>query len=269
MRTYVIVGIIVVLALTSFFAIREVLALMEEVETTTAMVNQNKAAYEDQLNQQADSIQTLAVAVEDLNSEAKRSKEDRDKYFALSSSYKSKLDSIQVSGSGIVGLESDSLGQYGKVTFSGRKLFAYYSGWTKYYIGSGRYFWDLSLGFDTLETYSDLIQENDLWKIRTVSLTPGVKIMTRHAIDSTLFVGLRSAQPKDDDRIPSFGLRLKGNVATTKSDIEQKNVKGLGFDVSAEAYYKYYNVTYYPLTGVLSGGFVANFDIGRFLSRIF
>lgn len=249
--------------------------LTRQLEDQKAITNQNSVAYEQLLKQKADSIQDMAVIVSSLNDSI--SKEQRKKGFwrGIASDLQLKVDSIRSSGTATTALYRDSSGEYLQTDFNGKKGILTYSGWTKHYVlPLDTSFHLLTAVFDDIEVQSELYYDvDDLWKIRTVSRTEGVKLKTSHTIDSTIFVGLRrtlegNTVTRGED-YTSFGIRLKGNVGVKKDDLVHKQFGSLFLDASAEGFYKHYNVTYYPFAGIISGGLVQTLDIGKFINRIF
>jgi hypothetical protein len=270
----ILIAIVLLCTAVWYFANRAFTA-ETDLGNSNAMSRQNRVAYEDQIRQRDSSIQQLTVKVGDLNTKVDHEVQRKGYWIAFAGELNVKLDSIRNAGTGIASTGEDSTGKYLKVDFKGKKGILTYVGNTLYYLPpasiQSRYWLDVS--FDDIAVFSSLFQDVDeLWKIRTESRTPGVKLKSNFAIDSTIYIGLRSTMQNQADShkdfLPPFGIRWKGNIATTVTDLS-KNLQGLSFDTSLEGYYKYYNITWYPLTGVVSGGLVYTFDIGNFLERIF
>ena len=156
--------------------------------------DQKYAGLNDQLNQKADSIQELSIQVADLNLQKKNEASKKGYWMAIAGEYKGILDSVFQSGNGNSVASEDSIGKYLQVSFGGKENFVTYWGNTKYYpLPSAHSTYSLSLAFDTLDIRSDLIRDVDkLWKIKTVSNTPGLKLKTYYTIDSTIFAHLNA-----------------------------------------------------------------------------
>lgn len=266
-------GLLILFCIAGVMAIffyLEYVKAYNRAEDNAAIIRQNEEAFAAEKSQKDSAIQDLAAKVTNLNTQKEGEKRRADRYRALASDLQVKLDRITASGTGVASTGEDSIGKYSRVDFTGSKGIVTFSGYTKYYTPSLS-FWDIDLGFDPIPVHSGLYREEStgLWKIRTETSVPGVMLRATHSIDSAIFISLRNDKQPGVSSLPSFGLRLKGNIATVASDLQQKNIKGVGLDVSAEAYYRYYNITYYPLTGVLSGGIIVDFDVGKFLSNLF
>jgi hypothetical protein len=265
------------LAIISYTYIKKYNDEMALRVATQAEVNQNAIAYKDILNQKSDSIQNQAVMIKSLNDTV--SKKDREKgyWVAVASTFKIQLDSAKNKGSGVASSGTDSLGEYGQVDFSGKKGIAGFIGWTRYYLKpSGvKPLWNLDLGFDQFPLYSTLYQDVDkIWRIKSYVDAPGIKFTTFNDVDSTLFISYKSEVAKVESKPVPFGIRLKANLAilgktnnnSTASPFQASN---LGLDASAEVYYDYWNITYYPAVNTLSAGVVYDFSIGNVIKKIF
>jgi hypothetical protein len=247
-------------------------------EAYAAEVVQNDSAYKSTLNQVLSDKQTLAVRVENLNADVSKKDAEKGYWKVLATTYKIQLDSAHHQGSGVASSGVDSTGEYGQVDFSGSRGIAAFSGYTRYYLKSeaSKPFWYLDLAYHEFPMKSLLYQDTDgIWKIKTSVDEPGVKFTAQHSVDSTIFISYKSQLPKPVEKIIPFGIRLKANLAVgngvseSVSNISSMKTSNIGLDASAEVYYNYWNVTYYPLVKVLSAGVVFEFEIGNFLRSIF
>ena len=247
--------------------------LVDSVAQEHHMRVQNEAALQAQLTQKADSLQNLATLVQDLNKQRTTSQKKAGYWQLTASTLQTQLDSVQASGGAVASAEAivDSLGTYYRVTFRGKQGITSYDGSTRYYIAPTlRSDYVLYLSFDPINTSSEFYRDTDqLWKIKTTSLTPGVKLETTSIVDSTLFSQASGGSSKAAEQtVPSFGFRLKGNLALLGKS-SSSNTATIGFDGSIEAYYKYLNATWYPATNTFSAGVVVDLNVGKWLSRIF
>jgi len=162
--------------------------LQNQLTIQTATYTQNNAALEDSLHKFADSIQTMAVKIANLNSDTtKLHKENR----ILATKYRLFVDSIRVSDTAIVVFEEDSLGKYVKASFEGKKSIATYRGYTKTYLTplSTTPVYQLDIDFDVIQARSEFLRNDSsgLFYIRTTSLTEGVKLIGYTTLDSVAF----------------------------------------------------------------------------------
>ena len=247
-------------------------------EAYKAEIVQNDSAYKNQLNQVLSDKQVLAVKVGNLNADVSKKDAEKGYWKVLATTYKIQLDSAHHQGSGVASSGIDSAGEYGQVDFSGSRGIASFSGYTRYYLKSeaSKPFWYLDLAYHEFPMKSLLYQDTDgIWKIKTLVDEPGIKFTAQHSVDSTIFISYKSQLPKPVEKPIPFGIRLKANLAIGNgtnesiSNISSMKTSNVGLDASAEVYYNYWNVTYYPLVKVLSAGVVFEFELGNFLRSIF
>lgn len=243
----------------------------QQKEDNAAIIKQNQIAYTDLQKQTADSIQRQAVLIQSLNGKLTEAKLKNGQLTALNTTLQLEIDSIEAHGTGYASSGKDSTGEFGKVRFDGTKGIVDYSGETTYYFNGTAPTYFLDLRFNPIDVVSSFGRDkDDVWRLTTISLTPSIKLRTTSTIDSTIFLALRhmNEKPAPQADIPNFGIRLKLNVGMSSSDI-QKNLRAIGWDASAEIYYKYFNVTYYPMTGVVSGGLILDLNLGEYARKIF
>ncbi len=271
-KQYAIIALVVLAVASSFVAYTYINKYNEEnalKNAYAAQVVQNDSAYINMLNQKNDTIQTLAVNVKNLNSDVSKKDIEKGYWKLLASTYKVKLDSVQQHGTGIASSGKDSSGEYGQVNFSGEKGIVSYDGWTKYYFSKdAKPLWFLDLEFKQFPIYSFLYQDVDkIWKIKSFVDESGIKFTAFHNIDSSIFISYKSEMTKPvEEKVTPFGLRLKGNIALVGADNNVKpplTAKNVVLDASAEVYYDYWNITYYPVSNMFSAGVVLNLDISK------
>lgn len=236
-------------------------------ENAEAQNRQNTVAFADQLSKKVDSIQTMASQVSRLNDDLSRSEIRAGRWKALATNLQLKIDSLNVSGSAVASSGEDSEGVFYKVDFTGHRGILNYSGYTKYYTQSNS-FHHLNAWFDDIFVHSELFQDVDeIWKIQTVSLTPGVKLRATSIIDSSIYIGLRATvqnQPEQTiDVLPPFGIEASLGVLYDGKE------RQLLPDVHVLGYYRYYYVGYRPLTQFYDAGLRYRFDVGKFITSIF
>ena len=243
---------------------------------TQAEVTQNNVAYHDQLNQKNDSIQILATQVVGLNGDVSKKDIEKGYWKALYSVTKLQLDSVKKQGSGIASSGTDSSGEYAQVNFVGKQSIASYNGWTRYYLKPPEIkpLYHLDLAFAQFPLYSTLYQDVDkLWRIKSWVDVPGIKFTALYEVDSTLYIMYKSQIAKPVEKEVPFGVRLKANLAIlaqeATTNLAPLSTKNIGLDASAEVYYDYWNLTYYPLIKTVSVGVVVDLNAGKVLRKIF
>ena len=274
-------GVFFIIALAMFIlAMTYIRKYNEEHALKEAYVSeliQNDSAYKSILQQKNDSLQIQAVLIINLNRDVSKKDKEKGYWQAVASTYKIQIDSMRNVGPGIASSGKDSLGEYGQVDFSGHKGIASYIGWTRYYMKplDMKPKYNLDLYFEQFPLYSSLYQDTDkIWRIKSYVDAPGIKFTAFHEVDSTLFISYKSEMAKVESQPIPFGIRLKANLAilgktNNNSTASPLQVSNLGLDASAEVYYNYWNVTYYPAVNTISAGVVWDFQIGNILRKIF
>ena len=148
---------------------------------------QNYTAVQDSLTKQKDSIQVITSKVSDLNAE--NSRKDKE-YSALQTRYEIALKDIVVHDSPAVTVPvKDSA----VVQFSGRQGIVHYDGRTALSLVSQKSIYSLWLTFDEVGCSSQLFldESDNLWKVRTVSLSPGIILRGISTIDADTYQRLR------------------------------------------------------------------------------
>lgn len=163
----------------------------QELEHQNQVRRQNIAALEDSLTKKADSIQTMVLFVRDLNTQLKDKDSElaawKNKYRILNTKYQIVLVAIRDTGETQGTIDSG----FAITTFQGTKFFAHYQGKTIFDLRTQIAEWELDLQFDDINTESDVFLEDSLWKIQTVSLTPGVKVRGISTIDDKTLRDIR------------------------------------------------------------------------------
>jgi len=192
-------------------------ALRAENETR----RQNQIAVQDSLNNMMDSVQVLVVSVRSLQSDAT---EWKGKYIAVSALYQISIDTIKVlrqfAHSQIIG---DSVGI---VSFDGTQGIASYNGRTEINMRSGESNYSLALAFGEIDARASLYYDetDKLWKMQTVSLSPGIKLRGISTVDDEIFrkmQGLKQINDKKPSTIAIGGIvapdRVYGGIVIAPS----------------------------------------------------
>ena len=157
----------------------------QQLEAERRTLQQNTAFVTDSLSKMKDSVQTISVKVGNLQIE---SDEWRGKYLAISTRYQISLDTIKVLKKRVflAQIIGDSIGI---VPFEGMDGIASYKGQTQINIKSGEGSYSIQIAFSDIETQAEMFYDevDKLWKIRTVSLSPGVKLRGLSTIDNETF----------------------------------------------------------------------------------
>ena len=275
-----VIGVIILAYLTLgialFFSLKNLAKTKSKLQNREQIYNQNQTAYQNQLNQKADSIQNLAVQVSDLNSQNLDLKNRVNVYQQHTQIL---IDSMNAQGEALTNLSSDSSGKYIKVSFDGTQGIFDYSGWTKYYLPPSvlRSLYGINISALPIDLNDVLYYDfqTKTLKTRSNTTTPGVKLLVNTQIDSSVYQGLvttvNHVQTEKMNVFPSFGLDLKANlgIGTTNVNIKGNQFNGVFFDFSAMAYYKWADITWYPFAKAVSVGVNYNIDLGNALNKVF
>lgn len=156
---------------------------------------QNEQALQDSLLKIADSLQTTAAFVKDLNDKNSSLKQEKDvwknKYAILSSQYTLAIDSIHILQTGFAELLNDSVIS---APFKGKQSIATYDGFCDVNIKNRKYDWDVWIKFDPVETGSEVYYDltDNLWKTRAYSKSPGIKTIGFSTIDEKTLREIRN-----------------------------------------------------------------------------
>ena len=187
------ITVVVIILLAFYISARKNLAEaqneIQDLLTEIEIFAQNEIGHQEQLNQKADSISNLATIISNLNEEINLQKQNANYWRVTASQLKLQLEGLQqkefveaVSG-------SDSLGSYLQVEFSGTKNIITYSGYTRAYLAElTSSYYELLIELSTISVSSELFRDTDgIWRIRTVSDTPGVTLTATHQLDETAY----------------------------------------------------------------------------------
>lgn len=222
-------------------------ANQQAAEFAAAVGRQNEQALQQQLLQKADSIQNLALQVQSLNKDKQALQKKNKLYIAMTESLQIVIKNISVSGSGTASDGTDSVGTYGEVSFSGKKSFIRYSGFTRRYADKSSY--RLDLFPDNIDIYGDVIRDVDnIWKIRIRSGTEGVTLKVYSTLDSNLFHQATVPPATSTKADALFSLYVNAGVRAGLDG-------ALAFAPSVgTVYQRRYFVQYYPLQKSFQGG---------------
>jgi hypothetical protein len=258
------------LVLGGYYSFHTIASLKSANELSQQTIHQNAAAYNAQLIQKADSIQNLAAVNQNLNSNYNR---DKTKWNITEQHLQAQIDSFHTHGSATSTVEGDSI----RVTFSGKQGIFNYSGYTLGYLSPlVKPSYGLNGWYDSFNIYDTLSYDvkSSLFKSSVRTDAPGLKFTAYPIIDSSVYSAMLpkvKTASEGSNIFPSFGLMLKANLGLSMSQAAPVNGKfnSVSLDASAMAYYKYFNLTYYPFSQYVSLGVFYNFDAGRALNKIF
>jgi hypothetical protein len=196
--TWIVVGLIAIVAY-GYSLYNQNQELLLEIDKR----KQNEAALYDEWTKSKDSVQTLTVRVGNLN---KDSISSNDEYIALKTKYQIALTTIEILDrpADTIVVSGDSV----TVPFSGKEGIASYVGSTTANIKTKTGVVSLKLSFSDIETTSELFldETDNLWKIRTVSLSPGVKLRGLSTIDDDTFRKIRGTPESEDSSLRTLAL---------------------------------------------------------------
>jgi len=164
---------------------------------------QNEIALQDSISKVVDSVQVLAIKVEDLQSESELWK---GKYIATSTRYEIALDTIfSLRQQGTTQIVGDSIGV---VSFTETQSIATIQCTTEVNVKTKTSTYSYSLMFSPINVKSNLFydEEDGLWKIRTVALSPGVSLRGLGTIDDETFRKIQGLKPIQPTTPSSFGV---------------------------------------------------------------
>ena len=170
---------------------------------------QNELAYADSLSRMKDSIQVMTSRVENLNqkisSTSSENKNLNKEIYALKAKYEIAIDLIDVLNKKVEGyMQGDSA----IVPFEGKENIVTYTGKTIMNTKTKESSYSLKLTFDDIDARSELFldESDNIWKMRTISMSPGVKLRGISTIDDALFQKLTSVYSNKNVDIKTFGI---------------------------------------------------------------
>jgi hypothetical protein len=263
--------LIIGLGITGYYFYTQYKTTKESLQLSKNINKQNDQHYKDILNQKEDSIQVLAGLIKKLN---KENFDIKQKWTTQVTSLQLQIQSIQVQDTAHEISGKDSIGEYIQVSFNGKQSIINYEGFTKHYFGLNKNFYRIGITFDSIQIHSSFYRDVDnIWKIETKSLTPGVNLLVNYYIDSTFYSKLDgSGNPESDkeEELTSFGIRLKAGVVgswMTDSWYTQHTL-----DASVELYYRFLHITYYPLQKAAGFGIYYDLNLSKplnFVKKVF
>jgi hypothetical protein len=237
--------LVLFLFIVIFFLTKLYTNAKKEIKKLESIKIQNEQYYNDIINAKEDSIFVLSGRVKELNFEKNYIE---DYYTTQLIYYKIKIDSFSSAGPTTdTSRDSTTI----TVNFSGKKNIVSYNGFTRYFThtNSGTHFIDFY--FDPIYLRSTLFEDqNGIWKIKTESLTPGIKVKTDYSIDSSFFVDKLSKEEKEPllklspflyssiskdkkDSFLDFGVDLKYSYFFVGWEILNKRLRfGMYYDIN-------------------------------------
>jgi len=231
------------------------------LQTSQLLVTQNEKYHAEILKQVQDSIQILSGLVIDLNNE--KDKIER-KYTIQVTDLKLQIGTLEDKGETISITGKDSDGIYLDIPFSGKVSIASYDGYTRYYFGLNKSFYDIALSFEPIDIFSIFyIDDEGVWKIQTESITPGISLNTDYRIDSTfysMFKNTNSLIPREEESL--FKLKIKAGIVGSwnANDFYRNRPISVSAEFNYDFFYAQYAIlhnfiefgVYYDLTLALS-----------------
>ena len=175
----------------------------QQLQAEKRALQQNTAFVADSLNKKVDSLQTIAVKVGDIQSKAT---EWKNKYLAVSTKYQISLDTISILKKRVDSVQV--VGDTVTVPFEGTQGIASYKGQTEANIRTKQGTHSIRIAFSEVETQSVLFYDETakLWKIRTLSLSPGVKLRGLSTVDDETYRKISSIAQIQDKTPSTFGV---------------------------------------------------------------
>jgi hypothetical protein len=203
-------GFYIALAITLYGGGNWVYGLWKNYQTLKfeqQMTFQNQRALEDSLFVLAGKQTIITSQVRDLTVE---NQELKGKTVALTIKTRVLADSLRRHGRDTTAIITDSSAS---VKFSGKEKFANFSGWTSANLKTPTLStWGLDLWFDEITTKAILFKDfDDLWKLKTISLTDGINIHGISVLDDNTFAALQKYSPPVPPK--NFGIQFQGNTS--------------------------------------------------------
>lgn len=263
-------GLVLALIVALVFALHAMAAKDTAIANQQHLMSQNAAAYTAQLHQKDSTAQNLALQVENLNAQYSK---DRQNWNIEKQQLHAQLDSFQLANNAdSTHITKDSI----TVTFSGQSGIFHFTGFTTAYLTGRPSIFGVNGWYSPFNLYQTLYYDTktNLYQILTTSDQSSLKFSTFTSIASSVYNNLMpkvKEVTQSANIFPSFGLLLKANLGLGLSNVTPVNGKfnTVSLDVSAMAYYKYFNVTYYPFSQYVSAGVFYNFDAGKALNKLF
>ena len=181
----------------------------QQLKFESAKSKQNELAYLDSLNKAKDSIQVIASYVADLNQKvlntSTENKKVNNEIHALKAKYEIAIDSINILNKKTKGY---IIGDSVIVPFEGKQIIATYTGNTLMNIKTKESTYSLKILFDDIDTRSELFldESDNMWKMRTISMTPGIKLRGISILDENVFRKISGIGVNKSDKEKIFGI---------------------------------------------------------------
>lgn len=170
------------------------------------ILQQNELALKDSISMQAAKMVEITSYVKNL--ETKYDKVNK-QYTAVKIENSALIDTIKILKKKTESTFTDSSVT---VAFEGKEKIVYYKGSTLSNLKTKTSIYNLVLSFDTVKTSSFLFRdENQIWKIRSVSQTDGVNVLGISTIDDGTFNALQKYSPPVPPKNLGIGLQFNMN----------------------------------------------------------
>lgn len=248
-----------------------------EIDTANKKLVQVKKDHEQALYKQKFEIEKdIYATVDSLLLIESTLKNNKAYWYTQTITLQARIDTLINQGEAQGSIEEDENGKYYRVDFSDKIGIMKYSGFTKYYIDESlKKYHYLSADFDSIDVSSVLYEDSTgLWKIKSISKTPGVKIRSLYNIDDSFYDYLEgmSVNIKEEkvylDYFP-FGLRVKMNFALNENDYSKLQLTDIKGYFTAEIYYRYFNITYHAIENKISAGLMYDLNFEKTFNTLF
>jgi len=193
----------------------------QQLKAQLAQLTQEYFATGDSLSKTRDSVQVLTTFVRDLNTDKELWKK---RYIAVKDKYDILIATTIDTGSAPIdtaGGIPDTI----KVAFIGKKGIVNYNGMTYYIWNSQTKAWSITITIDSITIVSEIFKDaaDGLYKIKTISQTPGVTLIGYSTIDKELFRKIVDLPPLKDSNKFGPGMliaydRVYGGLVYKPSD---------------------------------------------------
>lgn len=161
----------------------------ERLNYQTNLTAQNAQAIADSLSKSRDSVQVLAMHVADLDVKTLNAKSEVEKskneYLALKTKYDIAVNTIDDLGHKQTVCTGDTV----QIPISGKKGIASYDIKATLALKTCQIDWSVILSFDPIDVRAEVFldEKDGLWKMRTISMTPGVILRGISTIDEDTY----------------------------------------------------------------------------------
>jgi len=237
----------------------------EDLKTSQRAILQNEKYHQEIQKQKDDSLQILSGLIKDLN---KENKDIKKKFITQVTDLQLQIASLKDSGKAIANTGIDDLGLYLDIPFQGTHSIISYSGYTRHYYNLNKNYWYLNFDFKPIDVYSTFYLDSvNVWRINTISRTPGIKLRTDYHIDPSFYSHFENINPEifAEDKNPII-LRLKASIigSWSSNDFYRKHP----IKLSMELYFNSIYGTYQPLQSYVSLGFYHDINVTKSFNSI-